>query len=98
METSVEQRLKERPSRDYPTWGSTPYMAHNQMLHEFYLKLHATVSLLEHPPPRDSDPRPMTPIEGMVAAVFGYLSDAGVGCLWLAFPQMEKGTEMQALG
>jgi hypothetical protein len=26
------------------------------------------------------------------------LSDAGVGCLWLAFPQMEKGTEMQALG
>jgi hypothetical protein len=22
---SVEQRLKERPSRDYPTWGSNPY-------------------------------------------------------------------------
>jgi hypothetical protein len=22
---SVEQRLKRRPSRDYPTWGSIPY-------------------------------------------------------------------------
>jgi hypothetical protein len=25
METSVEQRLKERSSRDCPTWGSIPY-------------------------------------------------------------------------
>jgi hypothetical protein len=24
-EDSVEQRLKERPSRDCPTWGSIPY-------------------------------------------------------------------------
>jgi hypothetical protein len=24
---SVEQRLKERPSRDCPTWGSIPYIA-----------------------------------------------------------------------
>jgi hypothetical protein len=24
---SVEQRLKERPSRDCPTWGSIPYTA-----------------------------------------------------------------------
>jgi hypothetical protein len=24
---SVEQRLKERPSRDHSTWGSTPYTA-----------------------------------------------------------------------
>jgi hypothetical protein len=24
---SVEQRLKERPSRDWPTWGSIPYTA-----------------------------------------------------------------------
>jgi hypothetical protein len=23
----VEQRLKEKPSRDYPTWGSIPYTA-----------------------------------------------------------------------
>jgi hypothetical protein len=25
MRQSVEQRLKERPSRDCPTWGSIPY-------------------------------------------------------------------------
>ena len=25
METSVEQRLKEKPSRDCPIWGSIPY-------------------------------------------------------------------------
>jgi hypothetical protein len=24
-ETSMEQKLKERPPRDYPTWGSIPY-------------------------------------------------------------------------
>jgi hypothetical protein len=24
---SMEQRLKERPSRDFPTWGSIPYTA-----------------------------------------------------------------------
>jgi hypothetical protein len=26
METSKEQRLKERPSKDFPTWGSIPYI------------------------------------------------------------------------
>ena len=29
---SMEQRLKERPSRDYPTWGSIPYNYQTQTL------------------------------------------------------------------
>jgi hypothetical protein len=29
---SVEQKLKERPFRDYPTWGSIPYSHQTQTL------------------------------------------------------------------
>jgi hypothetical protein len=27
METNLKQKLKERPSRDCPTWGSIPHTA-----------------------------------------------------------------------
>jgi hypothetical protein len=43
---SMEQRLKERPSRDCPTWGSIPYIVAKRRYYCGFQDVHTDMSLM----------------------------------------------------
>jgi hypothetical protein len=49
---SVEQRLKERPSKDYPTWGSIPYTVTKLRYYCGFQEVLADRSLIQLSPER----------------------------------------------